>query len=278
MTKEAHVVNPRRSQWLIVGLSCGIFVAASPAMAQEAAPPPEGGTAEPGAAPATGAEGAELDAEAQAFLTGGEQPVVEPSAEGEEATGEGSAEQEEQEEEEDRGFGHRFQGGLSVLAGTGYHFEIAWGDEDCYMEGESEGQNVCHGRSPVFFDIQASFGVTEGLEVLAEYRIGLIEETYLSDPSGTSFETSNSRPMAVGVGIRYFVSPENRFKFLIGALLDIDFTKGLDVDVTLRPIFGLQIEIIRWMGFFIQASVNLSFIRSFGLAFDVGGGLQFRFP
>lgn len=239
-------------------------------------------TGETGGEGEAGGEG-ELDPEAAAFLAGSEAAAAEGEGEGGAEAGEGEAgegeETGEEEEEEDRGFGHRFQGGLGILAGTGYQFAIAWGGEYCHQPGEEDGQEVCHHRSPVFFDIQASFGVTEGLEVLAEYRIGLLEEIYLADSRVEEDPGEQaSRPMAVGVGVRYYVSPLNRFKFFVGALFDIDFTKNLPVDVTLRPIFGLQIEFIRWMGFFVQASVNLSFIRNFGLSIDVAGGLQFRFP
>jgi hypothetical protein len=89
---------------------------------------------------------------------------------------------------------------------------------------------------------------------------------------------TTGRPMAFGVGVRYFVSPRSRFKFSIGALLDIDFTSSVKTDVFIRPIFGFQIEIVRWVAFFIQASVNLSFVRSFSIGLDGGGGFQFRFP
>lgn len=267
MTNENRTVKPRLRCCLFLALIALALTVARPAAAQDAA-----GTGEP------------LDPETAAFLAGNTEVAPAEATEAQPVAGEeGAIPCEEgtegcEAEEEEEGFGHRFQGGIGILAGTGYHFHIAWGGEYCHQEGEEEGQEVCNGRSPVFFDIQASFGVTEGLEVLAEYRIGLIEEVYLSDASLETSSPSNSRPMAVGVGIRYFVSPLNRVKFFIGALLDIDFTKNLKVDLTLRPIFGMQVEFIRWMGFFIQASVNLSFIRAFGLSLDAAGGLQFRFP
>ena len=266
MTNEYRTVNPRLRCLLSIALFTTALTLAFSAAAQDAS-------------------GEQLDPETAAFLAGNtevaptEDPATQP-VEGQEATVEcvEGAEDCVAEEEEEEGFGHRFQGGIGILAGTGYYFHISYGEDFCHMEGEEEAQEVCTGRSPVFFDIQASFGVTEGLEILVEYRIGLIGEVYLANPTLEDSETSESRPMAVGLGIRYNVSPLNRFKFFIGALLDVDFTKNLKTDITLRPIFGLQIEFIRWMGFFVQASVNLSFVRAFGLSLDVGGGLQFRFP
>ncbi len=170
-------------------------------------------------------------------------------------------------------FGHRLQGGIGFIAGTGYQFEIAYGGDKCRTADGRE-ESVCHHRAPAFFDFMLSFGATESLEILAEFRLGMLEETYFD---GLRSDMS-SRPMAAGLGLRYLVSPMNRFKFFVGALLDIDFTSGLDVDVYLRPIFGVQIEIVRWVGFFIQGSVNLSFIRYFGISLDGAGGFQFRFP
>lgn len=187
----------------------------------------------------------------------------------------------EEEAEEERfprdHFGHRMQGGVGISAGTGLQFEIAYGGDHCDRWDEETNEpkpadereeSVCSHRSPVFMDFQLSFGVTEGLEVLVEYRLGLVEETYLL----------NSRPMAAGLGIRYYVSPLSRVKFSIGVVIDVDFTKNVKTDVAIRPIFGLQVEIVRWVGFFIQGSVNLNFVRSFGISLDGTGGFQFRFP
>lgn len=171
-------------------------------------------------------------------------------------------------------FGHRFQGGIGVLVGSGYFLEVAYGGDYCYQEGEEE-PSVCHGRSPVFLDIQASFGVTNRLEILAEYRLGLITENFGNEVGQNIRE---SRPMAIGVGIRYYIGAENRFKFFVGALIDVDFTKGLKTDFTLRPIFGFLVEFVRWVGFFVQASVELGFIRSFSISLDGAAGFQFRFP
>jgi hypothetical protein len=203
---------------------------------------------------------------------------VEPTAEApvEPAVESPAEEAAEEEEEEDRSlhFGHRFQGGIGILAGTGYFFEIAYGGDTCYQEG-SDNENVCHGRAPVFLDIQLSFGVTEGLEILAEYRLGLLTETFTAKDGAS---TTESRPMAVGLGLRYYVAPLNRAKFFLGALFDIDFTSGLKTDFTVRPIFGFQFDFVRWVGLFVQASVKLSFVRAFGLALDGAAGLQIRFP
>lgn len=281
------MVNPSFNLALSASITFVALSLAAPALAQQAgggATPSAVGTTPPETTPVDGAAtsgaGNDLDAEADSFLSG--DAAEEAPADEAEAESEAVAAEEPDEEEEDRGFSHRFQGGLGILVGSGYNFAIAYGrgneQEYCHQPGETEAQIVCHKRSPVFFDIQASFGVTEGLEVLLEYRLGLIEEVYLSDISAESSVTGTSRPMAFGFGIRYYVSPRNRIKFTVGAILDIDFTNGLDVDVAIRPIFGLQIEIIRWIGVYAQGSVNLSFIRNFGLAFDLAGGLQFRFP
>jgi hypothetical protein len=52
----------------------------------------------------------------------------------------------------------------------------------------------------------------------------------------------------------------------------------VDVDVTLRPFFGIQFDIVRWVGLFLQITPTMGFIRSFRFAFDGGGGVQVRFP
>jgi hypothetical protein len=209
-------------------------------------------------------------------------PMAEEEPGDEEPSDEEPSEQEDEDAPDDQyggtpryfQFGHRLQGGLAFLLGTGYAFEIAYGGDNCYSEDDADA-SVCNRQAPFFFDFIGSFGVTDGLEVLLEYRLGLINQSVVAD-DGVSIATS--RPMAFGFGIRYYVSSLSRFKFNIGAIIDIDFTKSLKTDVYIRPIFGLQIEIVRWVGFFIQASVNMSFIRVFGITLEGGGGLQFRFP
>ena len=247
-----------------------ILIAAAPAFGQEADTNAGGEDATAASAPVEPpppetSDNAEADEGETAPTTAEEQ---EPEA----GEGEGG-EADDEEVPRSRQFGHRFQGGIGFVIGSGYFFEVAYGGNYCYMEDDPEA-SVCHGRTPVFFDFQASFGVTDGLEILLEYRLGLLEERRMSE-SGTP---DDSRPMAFGLGVRYFIGATNRIKAFIGALLDIDFTEGLKTDVFLRPLFGMQVEIVRWVGFFIQASVNLSFVRSFGVALDAGGGFQFRFP
>jgi hypothetical protein len=60
--------------------------------------------------------------------------------------------------------------------------------------------------------------------------------------------------------------------------VDIDFTPNVDLDVTVRPLVGLQFDFIRWAGAYLQISPTISFIRALHFAFDGGLGLQFRFP
>lgn len=296
MAKLSRQINP----WMLAH-SCALItlLLAAPATAQEAGDEStssvEGEDAQPAAAPVeqpppTPSDDTTTDSEPTTDEAGGNvgvAPVDETSQdttslaaeqEGNEATGTdvGEADTEEEEDEVPRyfQFGHRFQGGIGFVVGSGYFFEAAYGGSYCYMEDEPE-PSVCHGRTPVFFDFQLSFGVTDGLEILLEYRLGLLEESFGGDEGVLP---TTSRPMAFGFGIRYFIGATNRIKAFLGALLDIDFTQGLKVDVFVRPLFGLQIEIVRWVAFFLQGSVNLSFVRSFGIALDAGGGLQFRFP
>lgn len=243
--------------------------AETPAEAAEAVDEQEAGDEEAGEQEAGEQEADDADVEADGEETDGEEADEETVDE----VGEEEAGEDEPRFPHDH-FGHRLQGGVGVTVGTGYQFEVAYGGDYCYDEEDPEA-SVCNHRSPLFMDFMLSFGVTEGLEILLEYRLALLEESFGGN-DGAAITTS--RPMAVGIGVRYFVSPLNRFKFFIGALVDVDFTKNLPVAVTVRPIFGLQIEIVRWVAFFIQGSVNISFVRSFGISLDGGGGFQFRFP
>jgi hypothetical protein len=244
--------------------------AAAPGGAVQATPPVED--------EASGAAGQAPDASTAPPAAGGDAEAAQPPAEavdGGDAAVDGgdAAETEEPSRFPHNHFGHRLQGGVGFIAGSGYQFEIAYGGDKC-RTADGRQESVCHHRAPVFFDFLASFGATEGLEILLEFRLGLLEDVNFDDLGGEV----TSRPMAAGIGLRYLVSPTNRFKFFIGALLDVDFTQGLQTDVYLRPIFGVQVEFVRWVGFFVQGSVNLSFVRYFGISLDGAGGFQFRFP
>lgn len=242
-----------------------------PGVGEEAAPaaaaPPAASVVEPDEGPPPSEEAPEEDEAGEGGASGG------GPAGGEDAEEAGAA----------RTYGHHFQGGIGVLVGTGYFFELPYANRSCTQveDGVPTAGTNCQGMSPLFIDFQGSFGVTDGLEVLVEFRLGLLEQYLQNAPNtdeGRITDQDPTRPMAFGVGVRYYTDPLGMFKFFVGALVDIDFTPSVDVDVTVRPMVGFQVDFIRWVGVFLQVSPTISFIRSLRFAFDGGGGLQFRFP
>jgi hypothetical protein len=119
-------------------------------------------------------------------------------------------------------------------------------------------------------DFQGSFGVTRGLAVIVDFRLGLEQDF------------THSRPLALAPGIKYYIDAEDRLKFFITLQLAIDFTGQLpDVprtDFGVRNAVGLQFDVHRMFGFWLQLGDTLAFRRYFRFELDAALGLELRFP
>jgi hypothetical protein len=97
-------------------------------------------------------------------------------------------------------------------------------------------------------------------------------------------EPSAQNIMLAGLGIRAYLMPADLFKLYLGARAVLDFTQsgGISgwspVDFGVRGEFGLQVDIVRYIGLYIEIGANVTFIRAFGISPDVTGGVQIRFP
>ena len=172
---------------------------------------------------------------------------------------------------DDRTMSHQLQVGVRVGFGFSYLFAIKYGDGAACSTSPDE-ETFCRHLVGGLIDVELGFGITEGLELSFDGRFGLAD-----DPN------AHHVPVQLGLGIRGYIPATDPFKLYIGARLTLDLTESndpawKDVDVGARAEFGLQYDILRYLGVYIQLGVNIQILRAFAFPLDFTGGVQARFP
>jgi hypothetical protein len=180
-------------------------------------------------------------------------------------------------------FRHRNQVSLRAAFGKGYRLAFAYGEHE--ICGEDDGtldETPCYSASPAFFDLDLSFGLTDGFELSALLRLGLESEvTGLGGTVEGPAALEETKPLTLGFGIRAYADAPARVKVFVGARLLYDLTEaGAEGknDFAVRAEPGLQIEIVRYVAFFIQGNATIGFLRWLRFEIDGGGGIQLRIP
>jgi hypothetical protein len=165
---------------------------------------------------------------------------------------------------------HHLQFGIALLPGTGYRAIFP------YQEGINCGQlnkRVCSGRLPTFLDVQPSFGFAERWDVLIDLRFGL-EEDFMG-----------SREFALAPGVRYWVDPQDQWKFFTTVQVVYDATpqhqQGVlphNDDIAVRNSNGFMFEVMRNFGAYVQFGETIGFRRWLRFEIDAGVGVQARLP
>jgi len=175
-------------------------------------------------------------------------------------------------ENADESLDHEFQLGIRGGVGVPFLFALRYNNgPPCDDTGEQFCLNV--GSALVTFDL--SFGLSTDIEVVVGGRIGAV-----------GVEPTNSSNIQLLLGLRAYISPESIAKVYLSPNLVLDLTEagalaGMnwgDVDFGVRGAFGVQIDMVRFVGLYVELGVNILFLRSFGIAPDLQGGFQVRFP
>lgn len=176
---------------------------------------------------------------------------------------------------------HRMQVGLDVAMGAGYSFLVTYRDATwCGQRDGGDNNTFCTGMHPLFLDFGLSFGVHRLLDVIAELRLGL-----MNDPVG-------NRPLLFMPGVRVWVDADRPFKIGIGFQLVLDLTKqdnpqqavlgaplqGDGLDLGGRIYGQFQYDFLRYVGIFarIGASITARKWVQVNLAGQIG--VQARVP
>ena len=163
---------------------------------------------------------------------------------------------------------HRFQLGVSAAATIGYRYYIPWDDENFFCDGvvkeePNSNDSTCSTVSPFYLDLDVSFGVTEGLEIVLPWRIALTERSW-----------DNEKEMLFAPGVRVYFSPEDTVKFFAQVGVNIEIQPHTDLGTRISG--GLQIDFNRWIGIKFTVGANLLFFDGFLFQIEGTGGLQIR--
>jgi hypothetical protein len=230
------------------------LTAALPATAQEAAPQADtGAQADPGG----DLERSQRVAEAEAGP--GEEPAVLRS----------QAEREAAPEPAEEPLNHEGQMGVRAGIAVPYVFAVKYGEgPPC----DDAGETFCRRFGAPLFELELGFGVSDTVELGATVRIGLTDD-----------EAADARPLGLMLGARAYLSPDGLAKIYLAGRLEMDITSSdtpdwKTVDVGARGELGLQIDVLRYLGVYLQIGESFRFLRGFYFVTDGSGGLQLRFP
>ncbi len=245
----------------------------------DAPAPAKAGEKKPGDAKPAPADAKPADAKSADAKSADKKPAAAKPAVGKKG-GEAKEEEEEDDEEEDdeepppgQSKSHRYQFGLAVRAGTGYKTIAPY--EDGQFCG-NEGKRVCGDRQPLWLEVSPSFGITKSLEVLIDVRFRLEDD--FADTKG----------FFISPGLKYYATPHGVFKFFASGQLVFDYQDmqesdklknvGLaSFDFGIRSALGIQFDVHKHFGFYLQGGVIFGFVRWLTFTVDGGGGIQVRY-
>jgi hypothetical protein len=137
---------------------------------------------------------------------------------------------------------------------------------------EGEAEIFCRRVGSPTLDLDVGFGLTPSIELSVLFRAGL-----------THAPIADTWQRTIGVGVRSYGSPVNQVKAYIAARIVAEFTPSDEpewgpVDIGGRGEFGLAIDAIRQLGFYLQLGATFQVLRGFYLIGDISAGLQVRIP
>jgi len=184
-------------------------------------------------------------------------------------------ETEEDIEEADEGLHHEYQVGIRAGIGVPFMFALRYnGGPRCNASDPMDPDQFCVfvGSTMITFDL--SFGLTTDVELVLGGRIGAVPVEPTENLNGQ-----------VLLGIRAYISPESIAKVYFAPSVVLDVTPPAnavpnwgDVDFGVRGAFGVQVDLFRYLGLYVEIGVNILLVRSFAISPDVHGGFQVRFP
>jgi len=179
---------------------------------------------------------------------------------------------EEEGAEDGESRGHQGQFGARLGVAVPYVFAVKYGEG---ARCDDAGEEFCRRFGAAMLDLEISYGITPTIEISVLGRFGLAED-----------EAADAAPLALGLGVRGYATADSPAKLYFGGRAMVDLTPLDDetnpewksVDVGLRGEFGLQIDITRYAGVYLQLGETLSFLRGLYFVTDGSIGAQVRLP
>jgi hypothetical protein len=171
-------------------------------------------------------------------------------------------------------YDHAHQVGLSVMPGAGYRVIVRYNeDQTCIDSSGPDSKAICTNNVPVFLDLGLSFGITSGIDLVTEVRLGLARD----DAAGVG------RQFTLSPGLRFWLDRDRPLKIYTMVQVVHDRTKQsqdavANTDWGVRNANGIMYDVVRNFGAYFQLGETLGFTRWFRIEIDVGMGVQVRFP
>jgi len=163
---------------------------------------------------------------------------------------------------------HEDQIGLALMPGSGYRLIVPYKD---MLECGQLGKRVCTGRIPWFLDVEPSFGLSQGWDVLVTLRFGIESD----------FHTH--RQFAVMPGLRYWLDRDTALRLyatlqFVYDQADQNQAAVSNSDFGFRNANGFLYDVVRNFSLYFQFGETVGFKRWFRFEMDGGVGLQVRLP
>ena len=185
----------------------------------------------------------------------------------------------------DKAFGHRNQFGLRVGLVGGYNMVFRYDESPLCSPYDAstslnDQQKFCGHAAPLALDIAASFAPLDFIEPYLFMRLGLSGEK----------QTDTLPLKVIGAGARIYTMSDSAFKIFIDPALAYEFEGGAGTvsapgynpqykkDLLIHLAAGPQIDVSRYLGFFLDAGLTTGILRGIHTTLELQGGVQARFP
>jgi hypothetical protein len=182
----------------------------------------------------------------------------------------------------DTSFSHKRQVGLSLRSGIGvsatvpYKSTVFCGATDTTQSGNAA---VCTERAPIALTAELSYGVATSAELTLAFQFGL-EHDFGAAPG-----MQGPIPVRLVPGARFYFSDSTRGKLFVQPQIVLDFSNYKDVsgtsrgtDVALGAVEGYMFDFNRHVGAYLFLGETIGFVRWLSGDFELGLGIQARYP
>ncbi len=171
---------------------------------------------------------------------------------------------------------HQGQFGIYTQLGVGYRAIFPYHTNDFCGEA---GKSACTGFTPGYIDVGISYGITNSIEALIDFRFGLG-----SDFKPETVFADAPHIFAVAPGFKFYVNEAGSVKWFSTVQLDIDRTDysasgvSASTDIGLKNVNGILVDLHRTFGIYGHVGETVGLVRWLSFELDFGIGMQVRFP
>jgi hypothetical protein len=176
---------------------------------------------------------------------------------------------------------HKYQVSVDISVAVGGAFLVTYEDTTWCGKGspDTENESFCTGLAPVAMDFGLGFSVLRYLEIVAEFRLGMMRDIV------------GNHPRIFMPGVRLWIDPKLPFKIGLALQMVFDLTKqdstyqvdnlppnGQKLDLGFRFYAQFQYDFLRYLGLFGRIGLASTFKKWIGFNLEASFGVQARFP